>query len=129
MAAMAAFDEMRSSADGVRAPYRAVASWLQHTPMEAIEAKRREVDAFYRRAGITFGAYGAVDGHETTIPFDIIPRVIAADEWTFLERGLVQRVRALNAFLADAYGKREICRAGIVPEAQLLLNGEFAPLA
>ncbi|TWS95829.1 circularly permuted type 2 ATP-grasp protein [Reyranella sp. CPCC 100927] len=129
MAAMAAFDEMRSAPEGVRAPYRAIDRWLQNTPMETIEAKRREVDAFYHRAGITFGAYGAVGGHETTIPFDIIPRVIAADEWAFLERGLSQRVRALNAFLADAYGAREICRAGIIPEAQLLLNGEFAPLA
>ncbi|QQS14222.1 MAG: circularly permuted type 2 ATP-grasp protein [Rhodospirillales bacterium] len=129
MAGRDAFDEMLSGPDGVRAPYRAVADWLARTPANEMVAKRREVEQFYRRQGITFGAYGAVDGHETTIPFDIVPRVIAADEWTFLERGLSQRVRALNAFLVDAYGAREICRAGVVPERQLLLNAEFAAQA
>ena len=77
-----AFDEMRSGADGaVRAPYRGVARWLERTSPEQLAATRRDVDAFYRRQGITFGAYGAADGAETTIPFDIIPRVIAWDEW------------------------------------------------
>ena len=114
--ALQAFDEMRSGADGaVRTPYRGVARWLERTSPERLASTRRDVDTFYRRQGITFGAYGATDGAETTIPFDIIPRVIAWDEWEFLHRGLVQRVTALNAFLADAYGAREICRAGIVP--------------
>ena len=66
---------------------------------------------------------------ETTIPFDIIPRVIAWDEWEYLHKGLVQRVRALNAFLADAYGEREICRAGVIPEQQVLMNAEFVAMA
>ena len=66
---------------------------------------------------------------ETTIPFDIIPRVIAWDEWEYLHKGLVQRVRALNAFLADAYGEREICRAGVIPEQQILMNAEFVAMA
>ena len=84
---------------------------------------------FYRRHGITFGAYGAAEGAETTIPFDIIPRVIAWDEWDYLHKGLVQRVRALNAFLADAYDEREICRAGVIPEQQVLMNAEFVAMA
>ena len=111
------FDEMRSGAGGgIRPPYQGVARWLERTSPERIAATRHEVDQFYRRHGITFGAYGAADGAETTIPFDIIPRVIAWDEWEFLHRGLVQRVRALNMFLSDAYGEREICRAGVIPE-------------
>ena len=125
-----AFDEMNSgAADSVRAPYRAVANWLAQTSPEKVAATRHEVDLFYRRHGITFGAYGAVDGAETTIPFDIIPRVIAWDEWEYLHKGLVQRVRALNAFLADAYGEREICRAGVIPEQQVLMNAEFVAMA
>ena len=64
-----------------------------------------------------------------TIPFDIIPRVIAWDEWQYLHKGMVQRTKALNAFLADAYNQREICRAGFIPENQLLLNDEFASMA
>ena len=94
---------------------RIVADWLARTSPEKIAATRHEVDLFYRRHGITFGAYGAVDGHETTIPFDIIPRVIAWDEWEYLHKGLVQRVRALNAFLLDLYGKQQVIRDGVVP--------------
>src|SRR3981081_4692807 len=125
-----ACDEVNSgAADAVRAPYRSVADWLARTSPEKIAATRHEVDLFYRRHGITFGAYGAVDGAETTIPFDIIPRVIAWDEWAYLHKGLVQRVRALNAFLSDAYGEREICRAGIIPEQQVLMNAEFVAMA
>jgi uncharacterized circularly permuted ATP-grasp superfamily protein len=124
------FDEMRSGADGaIRAPYRGVARWLDSTSPERLASTRHEVDQFYRRHGITFGAYGAAEGAETTIPFDIIPRVIAFDEWEFLRTGLEQRVRALNAFLADAYGDREICRAGVIPETQLLMNAEFVSMA
>ena len=129
-----AFDEMNSgtgsgTGGSIRAPYRGVANWLARTSPERVAATRHEVDQFYRRHGITFGAYGAVDGHETTIPFDIIPRVIAWDEWEYLHKGLVQRVKALNAFLVDAYGPREICRAGVVPETQILMNGEFVAMA
>ncbi len=121
---------MKSGADGaIRAPYRGVARWLDRTSPERVATTRREVDIFYRRHGITFGAYGATEGHETTIPFDIIPRVIAWDEWQYLHKGLVQRTKALNAFLADAYNQREICRAGVIPENQLLMNAEFVSMA
>ena len=124
------FDEMRSGADGaIREPYRGVAQWLDSTSPERLAATRYEVDQFYRRHGITFGAYGATEGSETTIPFDIIPRVMAWEEWEYLHKGLVQRVRALNAFLTDAYDQREICRAGVMPEQQILMNAEFVAMA
>jgi uncharacterized circularly permuted ATP-grasp superfamily protein len=127
MAGKAYFDEMGGKQP--RPPYRQIAAWLERAPKDLLAAKRREAEALYRRHGITFGAYGAVDGHETTIPFDLIPRVLTLREWQFLERGLVQRVKALNAFLADAYHKREICRAGKLPEEQVLLNEQFLGLA
>ncbi|MBV8394389.1 MAG: circularly permuted type 2 ATP-grasp protein, partial [Alphaproteobacteria bacterium] len=128
--AVKTFDEMKSGSEGgLRKPYEGVQRWLDSTSAERLDATRAEVDLFYRRHGITFGAYGATEGHETTIPFDIIPRVIAWDEWEYLHGGLVQRVRALNAFLADAYGEREICRAGVIPEQQILMNGEFVSMA
>ncbi|MCW5737051.1 MAG: circularly permuted type 2 ATP-grasp protein [Enhydrobacter sp.] len=124
------FDEMRSGAEGtIREPYRGVAQWLDSTSPERLAATRHEVDQFYRRHGITFGAYGAAEGSETTIPFDIIPRVMAWDEWQYLHEGLVQRVRALNAFLADTYDQREICRAGVIPEQHILMNAEFVAMA
>jgi uncharacterized circularly permuted ATP-grasp superfamily protein len=114
---------------GARTPYQRIAEWLKRTPSDILNAKRREAEALYRRYGITFGAYGAADGHETTIPFDLIPRVLTNAEWQFLERGLIQRVKALNAFLYDAYHDREICRAGKVPESQILLNEQFVGMA
>jgi uncharacterized circularly permuted ATP-grasp superfamily protein len=113
----------------IRPSYSGIAEWLRQTPEALLATKRREAEALYRRHGITFGAYGAAAGHETTIPFDLIPRVITQAEWKFLERGLVQRVAALNAFLYDAYHDREICKAGVVPERQILLNEQFTSLA
>jgi len=121
--------QSQTQSQATRAPYRLIADWLGRTPRALLQTKRREAEALYRRHGITFGAYGAADGHETTIPFDLIPRVITLDEWKFLERGLVQRVKALNAFLYDAYHERAICRAGIMPEQQVLLNEQFTAMA
>jgi uncharacterized circularly permuted ATP-grasp superfamily protein len=69
----------------------------------------------FRRMGITFNVYGDKESSERLIPFDIVPRVISRSEWARLEKGLTQRVRALNLFLADVYGAQEILRAGSCP--------------
>ena len=79
----------------------------------------------FRRVGITFAVYGDPNAAERLIPFDIIPRILARAEWSGLEAGLVQRVNALNAFLADIYGKQEILKAGILP-AELLGAADLA---
>jgi uncharacterized circularly permuted ATP-grasp superfamily protein len=85
-------------------------------------ARRSQAELFFRRIGITFAVYGDPDAAERLIPFDIVPRILARSEWTQLERGLKQRVAALNAFLADVYGPRDILRAGIVPSDLVLQN-------
>jgi uncharacterized circularly permuted ATP-grasp superfamily protein len=90
-----------------------------------IEARRRQAELFFRRMGITFAVYGQPDAVERLIPFDMIPRILTRPEWARLERGLVQRVTALNAFLADIYGPRECLRAGVVPEALVYQNPQF----
>ena len=77
--------------------------------------------------GITFNVYGSDAGVEKIFPFDIIPRVIAASEWTTIERGLVQRVRALEAFLTDVYGAKKIVAAGIVPDDVIRSATSFLP--
>ncbi|MBX3193395.1 MAG: circularly permuted type 2 ATP-grasp protein [Labilithrix sp.] len=77
--------------------------------------------------GITFNVYGSHDGVEKIMPFDILPRVVPAAEWRTIERGLVQRVRALNAFIADVYGARKIASAGIIPSAILESTKSFLP--
>ena len=126
---MTPFDEMHAAPDAVRAHYAAYARWLAEQPDEAMRSRREEAEMIFRRVGITFAVYGAKDddgaGTERLIPFDLIPRVIPADEWRLLERGLTQRVNALNRFLHDAYHGQEIVRAGIVPAEQLAGNAQF----
>jgi len=119
------FDEMDGDDGALRAPYEAVATWLATTPKDVLAAKRAEAERLFRRIGITFAVYSEGADTERLIPFDIIPRIVAAEEWDVLERGLVQRVKALNLFLADVYGAREIVRAGLVPERMVLLNPAF----
>ncbi|HEV7457538.1 MAG TPA: circularly permuted type 2 ATP-grasp protein [Roseococcus sp.] len=122
----AAFDELGQGAE-IRAAYAAVAAWLERTPPAELEAKRAEAELLFRRVGITFAVYGEGGDPERLIPFDIIPRVLARSEWDRLSAGLSQRVRALNAFLADAYGKQEILKAGVIPASLVTGNEQFRP--
>ena len=123
----AVFNEMYAPDGSIRPSYAGVAAWLERTPYELVELKRREAEFLFRRIGITFAVYGASADPERIIPFDIVPRILAASEWALLERGLEQRVRALNAFLHDVYHGREILRAGVVPEAQVLRHPAHVP--
>ena len=77
--------------------------------------------------GITFNVYGSNAGVEKIMPFDILPRVVSAGEWRTIERGLVQRVRALNAFIDDVYGARKILAQGVVPAAIVESATSFLP--
>ena len=121
------FDEMRLADGAVRGPYRALSQWLADTPAEHFDKRRREADLLFRRMGITFAVYGEGGDTERLIPFDMIPRIIAAEEWHKLAAGLVQRVKAINAFLHDIYHDREILRAGRIPEDLILRNVEYRP--
>ncbi|MEO1090105.1 MAG: circularly permuted type 2 ATP-grasp protein [Pseudomonadota bacterium] len=119
------FNEMYGQDGTVRPSYRRIADWLAATPPDVVELKRQEAEFLFRRIGITFAVYGAGGDPERIIPFDIVPRVIAADEWALLTRGLEQRVAALNAFLHDVYHDAEIIRAGVVPAAHVRTNPSF----
>ena len=125
------FDEMHSAPDEVRAHYRSYARWLDEQPGDVMHLRREEAELIFRRVGITFAVYGAKDeagaGTERLIPFDLIPRIIPADEWREMERGLVQRVTALNRFIHDVYHERAILKAGIVPVDQIERNAQFRP--
>ncbi len=127
---MTCFDEM-TGLDGavadpqIRAGYKAIQRWLDQTPCDLLDTRRRQAELLFRRIGITFAVYGDAEAEERLIPFDIIPRVISQGEWRGLERGLEQRARALNMFLADVYGPRECLRAGVVPEDLVLQNPQF----
>ena len=123
----AAFNEMHSPEGEVRDQYRDVATQLFSLPLEALSQKQREAEVLFRRLGITFAVYGGDAGAERLIPFDVIPRIFGAREWALLERGLKQRVKALNAFLHDIYHGQEIIKAGLIPANQILKNSQYQP--
>uniref|UniRef100_UPI00374DFDE2 circularly permuted type 2 ATP-grasp protein n=1 Tax=Phytohalomonas tamaricis TaxID=2081032 RepID=UPI00374DFDE2 len=108
-----------------RAHYRTYQRWLDDTPAELLNRKRREADLLFHRAGITFTVYGDDSGTERLIPFDTIPRIIPASEWSMLEAGCRQRVQALNAFLNDIYHDQRILTENIVPADQVLTNPQY----
>jgi uncharacterized circularly permuted ATP-grasp superfamily protein len=134
---MRQFDEMYSrlpasgDAGDVRKHYEAYARWLQAQDPQMMASRREEAEMIFRRVGITFAVYGDKDedgsGTERLIPFDLIPRVIAAQEWKGMEAGLVQRVTALNRFIHDVYHDQEILKAGVIPREQIENNAQFRP--
>ncbi|MFM2355340.1 MAG: hypothetical protein RLZZ528_1076 [Pseudomonadota bacterium] len=107
----------------VRPPYARLEAWMNAMPAELRSLKQAEAEALFRRIGITFAVYGEGGDPDRLIPFDMFPRVFSAAEWNRLERGVKQRARALNAFLADVYSRGEILRAGRVP-ARLVHGNE-----
>ena len=125
------FDEMQTADQKVREHYGTYDQWLKQQPVEVMSSRREEAEMIFRRVGITFAVYGAKDedgaGTERLIPFDVIPRVIPSHEWIDMQRGLRQRVTALNRFIHDVYHDQEILRAGIVPADQVLKNAQFRP--
>ena len=126
-AAPAFFDEMVLPDGKPRLGMEGLAEWMVEAPRDMLKARQTEAEALFRRIGITFAVYGEGGDPERLIPFDIVPRLLLADEWAFLSRGLEQRVKALNLFLHDVYHDREIIAAGKVPEELVLLNKAYLP--
>lgn len=122
-----AFDEMSGSNGVLRSPYAALADWLKDMPPDALEYRRHEAELLFRRIGITFAVYGDAEAQERLIPFDVVPRILSGQEWKQLERGLKQRVQALNMFLRDIYHGRDILRAKLIPEDLIFQNPVFRP--
>src|SRR6478609_8947477 len=122
-----AFDEMNGPDGALRSAYQELSRWLKETPPDALEYRRQEAELLFRRIGITFAVYGDSESTERLIPFDVIPRIMSGKEWSLLEKGLKQRVRALNMFLRDIYHGRDILRAEIVPDDMIFQNPVFRP--
>ena len=135
MSSLSPFDEMHAAAGAVREHYTGYGQWLARQPGESMQSRRDEAELIFRRVGITFAVYGTKDedansqqeGSERLIPFDLIPRIIPAQEWREMERGLRQRVTALNRFLHDVYHEQAILKAGVIPADQVLRNAQFRP--
>src|SRR6516225_2398971 len=110
-----AFDEMKGSDGALRPAYGELFRWLAEVPSDVLDYRRREAEVLFRRIGITFAVYGEADAQERLIPFDVLPRILAAAEWDILRAGLEQRVKAINLYIRDVYTRREILKAGVVP--------------
>ena len=118
------FDEMTQDGQ-VRDGYQVVADWLKKADLDDLAVKRAEAEAIFRRMGITFAVYGDGGDPERLIPFDLIPRVFTAAEWDIIERGVKQRAKALNLYIADVYGPGECIKAGVVPEELVRQNDAY----
>ncbi|HWF17288.1 MAG TPA: circularly permuted type 2 ATP-grasp protein [Acidimicrobiales bacterium] len=108
---LAAFDEMVDREGAARAQYAAVASSLAQMGPEDVTARASRVARAFMDQGVTFD----LDGEERPFPLDVLPRIFTAPEWARVAEGVVQRVRALELFLADVYGSARIVSDGVVP--------------
>jgi len=109
------WDEMNTGSS-IREQYTKLFEALQHLPIEALHQKDKLASELFMNQGITFTVYSDNAGIERIFPFDIIPRIITSAEWNHVEKGIKQRLKALNMFLKDVYNDQQIIKDGIVPE-------------
>ena len=113
--------------EAAREAYKNLSCWLGDQDLKKLAKKSSSAEQLFRRIGITFNVYGQKQAEERLIPFDLIPRILAAEEWRILEEGIKQRVTAINCFLCDIYNEQEIIQAGIIPAEHIYKNEAFMP--
>ena len=116
----AAYDEMYTPDGGVRSHYALMHGRMSTLGADELEERQMTLERSFLLQGITFTVYGADASTERIIPTDLVPRIIPANEWTHIERGLTQRLKALNLFLADIYGGQQILMDGVLPRELVL---------
>ncbi len=109
------FDEMFADDGSVRPHYVALLDLLSSLPKEELQRRKQSADVSFLMQGITFTVYGREEGTERIFPYDLIPRLVTSDEWDQIERGLTQRITALNLFLHDVYHEGKILAQGVIP--------------
>jgi uncharacterized circularly permuted ATP-grasp superfamily protein len=120
------FDEVFDGSGVPRDHYRGVLDRFARFTSDDLERRERIRDKIFRTQGITFTVYGEDEGIERTFPMDLVPRVIPGDEWDVIERGVAQRVTALNRFLEDLYvGEQAALHDGVVPRWLVHTAGGF----
>jgi uncharacterized circularly permuted ATP-grasp superfamily protein len=114
------YDEMITASGDVRLQYAGLVRRLRELPPEHLLQRQRYADAAFLNQGITFVVYGDNDGTERIFPYDLLPRILTAEEWQAIEDGLKQRIIALNLFLHDIYHEGKILRDRVVPRELVL---------
>jgi uncharacterized circularly permuted ATP-grasp superfamily protein len=115
-----AYDEM-FDVDGLRAPYERLRSSLHHLTVPDVAGRVEALQASYLDQGVTFD----IGGEERAFPLDILPRVIEMDTWSTIERGVQQRVRTLEAFLADVYDAGQVFADGVIPRRVIATSSHY----
>ena len=111
-----AYDEMFAGPDELHPHYEPLFDRFSSLPIDELQRRKHSAELSFLNQGITFTVYGRDDGgKEHIFPYDLVPRIITAAEWATVERGLTQRVTALNMFLRDIYNEGRILKDGIVP--------------
>ncbi|MEM9445128.1 MAG: circularly permuted type 2 ATP-grasp protein [Verrucomicrobiota bacterium] len=110
---------------GIRPHYKKLLERFKDLTKEDYEQKQQAIDLAFLRLGVTFTVYGDDEGTERIFPFDLIPRIIPANEWDLLEKGLEQRILALNMFLQDIYHEQRIIKDGVIPASYILSAKHF----
>jgi uncharacterized circularly permuted ATP-grasp superfamily protein len=110
-----AYDEMFADDGSIRPHYVALLDLLSSLPKEELQRRKQSADVSFLMQGITFTVYGREEGTERIFPYDLIPRLVTGAEWDRIERGLTQRITALNIFLHDVYHEGKILAQGVIP--------------
>ena len=109
------FDEMFEANQEARPAAKALSHFIDTLPGGELQRRQQSAERALLHMGITFNVYGDRAGTERIFPFDLVPRIVSAAEWNVIERGLKQRIRALNLFIADIYDRQRILKDGIIP--------------
>src|SRR5579862_9554868 len=110
-----AYDEMFDAQGRSREHYQLIHDLLVDLPAEEMRRKKQAADLAFLHQGITFTVYGREEGTERIFPHDLVPRIITSAEWETIEKGLTQRIVALNLFLKDIYNEGRCLADNIVP--------------
>lgn len=119
------FDEMFDAGGDLRPHYREIYQQLLDLPANELRRRKQSADVTFLHQGITFTVYGREEGTEKIFPNDLLPRIITAEEWSTIEKGLAQRITALNLFLKDLYHDGKILADGIVPREMIYTCKHF----
>jgi len=109
----------------IRKPYNKIFDWAKSLPENVIVKKKNEAESLFKKIGITFSVYNNFNSTERLIPFDMFPRIISGTEWKKIEKGIVQRAIAINAFLNDIYHSGDIIKAGLIPDYLIYKNPSY----
>src|ERR1700759_3181627 len=120
-----AYDEMFAGAAELHSHYEPLLEHFTALPPEDLQRRKQAADLSFLYQGITFTVYGREEGTEKIFPYDLLPRIITSREWDTIERGLTQRIRALNLFLHDIYHEGRILADGTIPREMIYTCRHF----